>query len=245
MDLRKHRRSHYIYHYLAQAVKILLLGAIVLSTFFTANRIDFSHFFPISTVRVYGIRHVEPSDVQQLLTPLVRAGFFNTNIDYIRDQLRQMPWIYDISVKRQWPDQLDIILIEKTAVAYWNNDMLLSESGELFSPKRATYPPALPRLIGPDGQQIVMLSYFKDINRLLSPLHAKIASLELTSYRTWKLTLDNGIMLQIGHKDILTRLNHFVKVYPKIVGERAKDVEYIDLRYPNGVAVRWKAPLET
>ncbi len=49
----------------------------------------------------------------------------------------------------------------------------------------------------------------------------------LTPYFTWKLTLDNGITMQIGHKDILTRLDHFVKVYPKIVGDRVDDVEYM------------------
>jgi cell division septal protein FtsQ len=38
----------------------------------------------------------------------------------------------------------------------------------------------------------------------------------------------------------LTRLSHFVKVYPKIIGERAAQVEYIDLRYQDGLAIRWK-----
>jgi cell division protein FtsQ len=85
-----------------------------------------------------------------------------------------------------------------------------------------------------------MLQHFKDINRLLQPLHVRILTLELTPYFTWKLRLDNGMMLQLGHKDILTRLAHFVKVYPKIVGSRVADIEYVDLRYPNGVAVRWK-----
>jgi cell division septal protein FtsQ len=31
-----------------------------------------------------------------------------------------------------------------------------------------------------------------------------------------------------------------VKVYPKIVGMHESDVEYIDLRYSNGIAVKWK-----
>ena len=91
----------------------------------------------------------------------------------------------------------------------------------------------------------MMLQYFYEINRLLKPLHAKISYLELTPYLTWKFKMNNGIMMQIGHKDILTRLNHFVKVYPKIVGDRAVDVEYIDLRYSNGVAVRWRTIVKT
>ena len=85
-----------------------------------------------------------------------------------------------------------------------------------------------------------MLKYFVNINRILAPLHAKISYLELTPYMTWKLKLENGMTLKVGHNDILTRMTHFVKVYPKIVGERAENIDYIDLRYPNGMAVKWK-----
>src|SRR5262249_20755263 len=160
-------------------------------------------------------------------------------------QLLQLPWVANIFVRRTWPDQIDIALIEKKAIGIWNKESLLSDTGEIFSPKNEPHalklaPHAqsafagLPQFIGPLGKQIVMLQYFRDINRLLLPLHAKVLYLELTPYLNWKLTLDNGITLQIGHKDILTRLDHFVKVYPKIVGNRASDVDYVDLRYPNG-----------
>jgi cell division protein FtsQ len=52
--------------------------------------------------------------------------------------------------------------------------------------------------------------------------------------------LDNGIFLEAGYKDVLSRLGQLVKVFPKMIGPRIGDVEYIDLRYPNGVAVKWK-----
>ncbi len=238
MDLRNANVSHRLFYYL----KLLLLGSVILSACFILNRMHLSQFFPISTVRIYGAHHIEQKEIETVLLPLLKPGYFNVNIEHIRNELGELAWIRDSSVKRAWPDAIDIVLIEKKPVAYWNNQALLSESGDIFTPKRETYPVLLPELIGPDGQQIMVLNYFKDIDRLLLPLHVKMTRLELTPYLTWKLTLDNGMILQIGHKDILTRLDHFVKVYPKIVGERAKDVESVDLRYSNGVAVRWKVP---
>jgi cell division protein FtsQ len=199
-----------------------------------------SDYFPIKTVSVYGVNRADHQEVQNLLLPLVHHGFFTVNVDDIRDRLLQMPWIADIAVRRDWPDRIKVTIIEKTAVARWNNESLLSETGELFSPKPETYPALLPMLLGPEGQQERMLQYFNTINHLLTPLHAKISYLELTPYFTWKLVLDNGISLQIGHKDILTRLTRFVKVYPKIIGERAAEVNSIDLRYANGLAIQWK-----
>ncbi len=189
---------------------------------------------------MYGVNHLDQQEIQDMLSPLVSQGFFSINVEYIRDRLLQMPWVSDLYVRRVWPDQIEVTVIERNAVAQWNDTSLLSTGGDLFSPKSKLIPMIYLNLQVQKGQQIIMLQYFKYINRLLLPLHAKISSLELTPDFTWKLKLDNGITLQIGHKDILTRLSHFVKVYPKIIGEHTTDVDYIDLRYSNGVAVRWK-----
>lgn len=236
MDMVKGKQ----FQYATQIIKVVVLGAIVLTFIFTINQIRLSQYFPIKTVRVYGLNRVNNQEVQTLLMPLVNCGFFSVDVDHIRDRLLQLAWVSDIFVRRNWPDKIEVTVVEKNAIAKWNGETLLSEAGEVFAPKLETYPTELPELTGPNGKQIVMLDYLTKINRLLSPLHAKISYLELTPYLTWKMQLDNGIRLQIGHKDILTRLNHFVKVYPKIVGDRTNDVEYIDLRYSNGMAVRWK-----
>ena len=143
-------------------------------------------------------------------------------------------------VKRNWPDQIEIILVEKKALAYWNNESLLSDVGELFTPRRTSFPNDLPQFIGESGKQIVMLKHYHEMHRLLLPLHVNISYLELTPYLTWKIKLNNGITLRVGHKEILTRLIRFVKVYDKIVRGHAEDVDYIDLRYSNGMAVRFR-----
>ncbi|VVC76341.1 Cell division protein FtsQ [Aquicella siphonis] len=245
MDVRKGKQKFKLLQHLSQILKISFLGAVIISIVFALNQLDLARYFPIKTVRVFGVNRVNNEEVRSLLLPLVSRGFFTVNVEYIRDRLSQMPWVSELYVRRIWPDQIEVKLVEKKPAARWNNESLLSEAGEVFTPPRETYPANLPDFIGPSGQQIFMLKYFNDINRLLFPLHAKISHLELTPYFTWKLTLDNGITMQIGHKDILTRLSHFVKVYPKIVGARATEVDYIDLRYPNGMAVRWKETVST
>lgn len=244
MEARKGKTPEHPFHFVAHTFKFVLLGTIVISCLFAASNFKISDYFPIKTVRVYGINRVDHKEVEELLVPLVNRGFFTINVEYIRDRLLQMPWVADIFVRRNWPDRVEVTVVEKNAVARWNQESLLSEGGELFAPSQETYPPNLPTFVGPNGQQIFMYKYFIEMNRLLAPLHVKISYLELTPFLTWKLKLDNGIAMQIGHKDILTRLGHFVKVYPKIVREHAADVEYVDLRYPNGVAVRWKTTVK-
>jgi cell division protein FtsQ len=240
VDAPKGNSFHRLFRYILRHGVFLTMAVLVLSAVYGFDQLQSSNYFPIKTVRVVGLNHLDKEDVKHALDPLVRRGFFSINVEYIRDQLQQMPWVSEIVVRRAWPDHVEIMITEKKVAARWNKGSLLSTDGNLFIPRESSYPSGLADFIGPDGQQITMLKYFVNINRILQPLHAKISYLELTPYLTWKLKLDNGMTLKIGHNDILTRLTHFVKVYPKIIGERAEDVEYIDLRYPNGMAVRWK-----
>ncbi len=230
------------FHYVTQTFKLGLLGAAFLSCVFFISHLHISNYFPIQTVRVYGVNHLDQREVQAVISPLVEHGFFATNVEYIRDRMLQMPWVSDIFVRRNWPDQVSITVVEQTPVAEWNHQGLLSGTGAIFTPNRDTYPQQLPHFVGPDGKHVLMLEYATQMNRLLMPLHVKIAYLEMTPYLTWKVVLNNGVTVQIGHKDILTRLQHFVRVYPKIIGQRAAEVDSIDLRYSNGIAVRWKTP---
>lgn len=239
----KGKKPQQPFQYAGKISNPLFFAAILIAGIYLLSNIKLVQFFPIRTVHVYGVNRVNQQEVQEVLTPLVENGFFATKIDRIREKLLEFSWVSDILVRRTWPDLVDVTVKEKNALAYWGDSSLLSENGEVFSPARTTWPQDLPKFIGPAGKQIQMLEHFKNINRILEPIHAKIAYLELTPYEAWKLILDNGMTLQMGQKDVLTRLEHFVKVYSKIIGQRAGDVDYIDLRYPNGVAVKLKTNL--
>lgn len=216
---------------------LLIAGTFLFSHYY---KISAQQQFPISIVRIYNAQHVNHQVLQEALKPLVQQGFFMVDVDLIKDRLLQLPWVEDVVVRRIWPDRVEVNIVERNPVARWGGTSLLSASGEIFYPPMNTYPTLLPQFIGPDGKHILMMQYYYEMNRTLSPLHARIAYLELTPYLSWTVTLDNGIKLRIGHKDTLTRLAHFVKVYPKIIGGHADGVDYVDLRYSNGVAIRWK-----
>lgn len=220
-----------------------LIGFILFVVFLllSFDKLKEAKYFPIKKVKIIGARHIDHPALQTLLMPMVNKNFFAIDVDKIKETLLQLPWVADVLVRREWPDQVFIQIAEKNPIALWNETSLLSANGELFIPTDGAYPNDLPALKGPLGQQMLMLNYQKKISRALLPLQVKIVRLELTDEMTWNITLDNGIKLALGHKDILTRLNHFVKVYPKIIGDRWAEIDYVDLRYPNGLSVRWKS----
>ena len=228
MDISTGKHPHKYLSYLLLLFKIAIIISVIISLGYAISRNNLAQYFPIKTVRVYGVARVDQSEVESVVAPLANRGFFTVNVDFIRDRLQQMPWVANTFVRRYWPDRIDITIVEKNAIARWNEQSLLSDAGEIFAPEQESFPNDLPIFVGPDGQQMTMLQYFNQINRLFSPLHAHISHLELTPSYSWRLMLDNGMSLRVGHKDILTRLGHFVKVYPKIIGNRASDVQYID-----------------
>lgn len=245
MDTRKGSEFNIPFQYGAQMFKLMLTAFLAISCVFLLNSFKNSHYFPIKKVRVYGVNHLDSKMIQESITPLVNRNFFNVNVDTIRNQLLILPWVADLNVRRVWPDEVEITIYEKNVLARWNDTQLLSDKGDIFTTADATNLTNLPKFSGPYGMQSEMIKNFFEANRLLIPLHAKISHLELTPYSTWKITLDNGINLQIGQQELLTRLDQFVRVYPKIVRNHAGiGVDYVDLRYPNGMAVRWKKPIK-
>ncbi len=240
LGIAKKNQTDFIFPW-KQGVKLFVILLFLIGVLWFTKSLGEMRRFPIQKVKIFGIKNTDPQEMQHLLIPLVSQGFFGTDVSSIKERLMQLPWIAQASVRRVWPGQLNVILSERRAVANWNNRGLLSSSGEIFNPSIKTYPEGLPKLVGPSGMHIQMLDYYSKINKVLQPVHVKIARLELTSYQAWNMTFDNGIRVNAGYKDILTRMSHFVKVYPKIVGERASDVDYIDLRYENGLAIKWKS----
>jgi cell division protein FtsQ len=222
-------------------MKAVLFLGFLLSTLFLVNYLGKATYFPIQEVKIVGAQRSDHNEIQHLILPLVSRGFFGVDVGEIKERIAQAPWVSHLMVRRIWPNQVLIQITEKIPVARWNDHTLLGSQGELFHPTEASIPQHLPNFIGPEGDHVRMLSYYQKINNLLYPLHFKILSLEFTPYSIWRITFDNGIKLTTGHKGVLASLDRFVKLYPKVVGDRLDRVEYIDLRYSNGIAVKWKS----
>jgi cell division protein FtsQ len=237
---RKRQSRPDIQFFNKNSLKFVIPLVLLLGTLFLVSSFKKSIYFPINEVKVFGAQNTDHEMIQHLITPLVSQGFFDVDVSEVKERLSQSPWVERIMVQRIWPSEVRIKIVEKIPVARWNNKGILAAQGEIFQPPEATFPANLPHFVGPEGQQSQMLAYYKKINTLLTPLHFKVSRLEMTPYSSWKMTFDNGIQIAAGHKDILLRLNHFVKLFPKIVGDRSSEVEYIDLRYSNGMAVKWK-----
>lgn len=197
--------------------------------------------FPIKTVQVKGdYQHVSTTTLQDTIKPFAKSSFFALQATALQDRLQQLPWIANANVRRVFPSTLIITLQEKQPVAIWNNSALLTKDGVLFSPEKSTYPQNLPYLNGPDDAAQNLLTTMQQINNMLQPLNLTVQQLMLSPRESWQLVLSDGIKVTIGQRDMASRLQQLITVFPKIIGEDGDKVASVDLRYPNGMAIQWK-----
>ena len=193
---------------------------------------------PIRQVHIEGeFLRLDTFRLQELVTDKVRGGFFNIDVAAIRNVLVALPWVNDVSVHRVWPDGLRVIVNEQTAVVRWNETGLLNEQGQYFSPGRDTFPLDLPLLEGPEESQELLLERFKLLKQTYG---LSVVRLQLNERRAWKFELENGLSVVLGRRDFENRIERFVNVVIKNLGEKISQAREIDMRYTNGFAVRWK-----
>ncbi len=196
---------------------------------------------PIRGVRIYAnYKHINPEVLQKTATPFVQSGFFAIDVAGLKNSLLALPWVANIGVSRIWPDIIVIKIQEQVPNARWGEAGLLARNGDLFYPELSTIPADLPMLQGPEGQHEEVFEQWKKFNHILSALGLHIIQLELTPRTAWEGELDNGMQLLLGRLHPQKRLRRFVGSYNRLFGSHGSDAERIDLRYPNGIAIKYK-----
>ena len=197
---------------------------------------------PIESVRVSGsFVEVSRSALERAVEPGLSKGFLAVNVSSIRGAARGVPWVKDVSVRRVWPDRIEIEVSEREAVARWRERALLESDGSLFSPPDPGGSGALPALSGPPGRHREVLESYRVLDRLMrARLGSRVTRLEADAHGGWRAELANGISLRFGSDPHAPRVVRYAHAFPKVLGSRLAEVREIDLRYGHGFSVRWR-----
>lgn len=195
--------------------------------------------FPLRHVEVKGdLRHITYEQVSYIVTREFRGNFFTLDLARVTQAFEKLPWVRHASLRRQWPDRLEVTLEEHVALARWAAGGLVNRQGEVF---QAASDEPLPVFAGPEGSAREMAQQYEVFRATLAPAGLKPVAVSLNARRAWELKLDNGLVVALGRDQVTARLARFARHYAATVG-RLPQVAYVDLRYPNGFAVRLAAP---
>lgn len=194
---------------------------------------------PIEAVAIKGERtHTSDEEIQTALQGLMQRSFFSADVNQVQEALEALPWVYQASVRREWPAKLRVYLVEQDVVAHWNGDAWLNHLGEVFdAPQKEDIGP-LPRLAGPEDQSKLVLTTYRQVSELLNINGFDLEGLSLSPRHAWHGVLSSGVMLELGREDKMARIQRFINVYPMLI-KQDKDLAKVDLRYDTGLAVSW------
>jgi len=223
------------------AVVAVLLGGLLWQGFFLFQRLD----QPIALVRVEGeLRNSDPEVLEEILEPLITDGFLRLDLVAIRAALEEDPWVAAARVSRQWPDTLVVHIEEEVPIARWGDSGFLNRHGETLEVGNLEGLEALPRLLGPDGEARRVMQQYHEVSVLLRPTRLRVSEFRRDQRGAWYVRLDEGVEIVLGRGDVLDKMRRFLVVYDHVLRDHFTAVAAVDARYPQGVAVRWKEPVE-
>jgi cell division protein FtsQ len=231
------RRTTFIWHWL---LPFIILCLFVAAGCFVWSYVQAPTTFPFKQVKIISPdSYVDSKVLQRTVNSNVNGGFFSLDIKTLQSSLQALPWVASVSIRKLWPARLLITVVSQQPLARWNHDAVINQAGQLFYPPESTIPAYLPQLSGPDTAEQDVLGLFRTLTTDLAMVNLKVKTLSLTQRLSWTIVLSNGILIKLGRTNMQQRFKQFVQLYPRLIAGHVSAVTYVDLRYPDGLSIKW------
>lgn len=208
-------------------------------------------FFGITQVTLDGeLKRNNIATVRANIVPRVEGNFFRVDLPHARKVFEGVPWVRQATVRRVWPNELRVTLVEHQPAAYWDHDdrddELVNTLGEIFEANLGDVedeplPTLRPPAKATADHARTMLEMLHRLVPVFKPMDAEITVLTLDDRGAWTVKLDNDAEIALGRgelDEVIVRTERFVKTLPELQRQYAAPLAYADLRYPQGYAVR-------
>ena len=215
-------------------------GLIFITLIFLCYQLMTSRNFPINEIGIKGeYENVNKNQIDLIKNKYIKKNFFAVNLNKTRRAFKKLPWIRDVSIRRDWNKFGLLVEIEShKPIARWSNRGIVNSHGEIF---HAAYEDKLPLFLGPDEFVEEMAVKYYQINKILKKELMQIGTISLSNRLSWEIYTNNNIRFFLGKeggKNILRKLDVAIENYQFILSESKSRIEYVDLRYKDGFAVK-------
>ena len=218
------------------------IGAVVGTYYLSANVLD----RPIRSIEVNGpFQRVTALQIEEAISDELGDGFVTADLGAIQRRIVALPWIDQATVARRWPSRLRVTVSEQVPAAIWGERGLLNVRGELFVSDARHIPAELPRLSGPEDRAAEVATRYLEVRERLIPVGLDLRRMHLDPRGAWEMTLNNGVEIRLGRRDIAERTELFLDIVADIITSRANDIDYVDMRYSNGFTIGWHSGSDT
>ena len=208
---------------------------------------------PIHMVKVVGeYQFVDPLVLQKTVMPYVATGFFNVNIRGAESALLTIPGVSSATLRRVWPDRIEIRIVEKKAQATLPDGEVYAVDGSVFMPLHSQHLSQLPVFAGALSDLPAIASFYNSAEFLLMKEGFHIDFVGCDGLGSWTM----GVMQPAGHPantpmnmtivlgrdHLLEKLTRFTQNYPILEKtNQGRIPSLVDLRYNLGFAAEYSS----
>jgi cell division protein FtsQ len=194
--------------------------------------------FRIAAVSLSGEKQVSRAEIFAAAGVTERASLLFLDVEDARARLKAIPWIAEATVRKLYPDRLQITVTERDAFALWQLDgkvSVISADGAVVGPLADWHFARLPLVVGAGAG-----TRARDILAVLDAypeIRDQVRACVLVAERRWNLKLKNGVDVRLPEADI----GHALDTLAKLDRDKqllSRDITAIDLRLPDRVSVR-------
>jgi cell division protein FtsQ len=194
----------------------------------------------IRSVEVQGnLKYLDRSTLQPIIEPFVKTNLYLLDKKNLEEEIEFNPWVYSASLTSMWPDKLVVKIQEQNPIAFWGDEGMVNEFGEVIDVNLPLQKSKLPVLYSPFDKGREMVESYVKIRQWMKDFPVDIVEFKEDTRGSWLLTLANGMKVKVGRKEHERRLRRFIVGYTNRLVEQVKKIESVDLRYTNGFAVKW------
>lgn len=205
-----------------------------------------------TSVQAPRLRHISAAAIRAEALPRILAStsgnFFTVDLEAVRHAFETVAWVRRAQVRREWPDRLVVRIEEHRVLGTWDDGRLVNTFGELFTANPAEAEEddeALPELAGPEGSERDVASRYVDLRSWFARLALVPDQVTLSPRYAWSVHFDNGtpngLAVELGRErdgnTLPERVLRMLNAWPGLTA-RWPHPTLIDLRYPNGFALR-------
>ena len=196
---------------------------------------------PITDINIEGdLKRVSKKGLESVVSDLKDQGFLIVNQSKYKDKLEAIDWVKSVKINKEWPNTINLIVVEDDVIGLWNQRLLLNSSGELYALDQRVVPDELIQFFGPEDRENEVYNRYKLYNDELATRGILIEEIELDLRGSWVITIRPSIKIKLGEDNVEERFERFLTIWDQSLLENFELISYIDLRYSEGFVIKRK-----
>ena len=230
--------------------KLLLASFLFVAIGFVGYKVNFTQLSnkamelvsrPVTSVHIEGLFvFVSKKQIEEAINEEMGENFVDVDIRKLKRRIEQNPWVESVSIRRVWPESLELVIYEQQPIARWGDRGIINKHGVLIDVDDNHTLSYLPEFFGKREDSNRIARWFLTSQSVFESMDLYIQGIAIDSKGEWTFLLNDNVELLLGRGEKKEKIERFLDVYSNHLASDFDNVKKIDLRYVRALAVSWK-----